>query len=352
MAYSLTRLSDLAGHGFDEIIDVRSPGEFAEDHLPGAVSLPVLSDDERARVGTLYKQESPFLARKVGAALVARNAAVHIETHFIDKPGSYRPLVYCWRGGMRSGALATILKQIGWRAETLDGGYRTYRRAVVGFVYEAEDLAGRFIVLSGNTGTAKTEILRRLEGQGAQVLDLEGLAHHRGSHFGGMEAAQPSQKAFDAAIAVRLAGFRPEAPILVEDESSRIGALSLPKLLWARMRTAPRIHIEADLSARAGYLAAAYGDITADPARLGAVLERLSPYQPSARIKAWKAIAEDGDLTRLAGELMLHHYDRAYARQRARSAPPELGEVCVSAFSEAGLEAAARDVWRLACSAA
>ena len=132
MSVGIGDLRDAVWRNFDDVIDVRAPSEFAEDHLPGAISLPVLSDAERARVGTIYKQESPFAARKIGAALVARNAARHIEERLMDKGGGWRPLVYCWRGGQRSNAFATILRQIGWRVEVLEGGYRSYRRAVVG----------------------------------------------------------------------------------------------------------------------------------------------------------------------------------------------------------------------------
>ncbi|MGR3584721.1 MAG: rhodanese-like domain-containing protein, partial [Pseudooceanicola nanhaiensis] len=136
MPVTLTSVSDLASQGFDDIIDVRAPSEFADDHLPGAISLPVLDDDERARVGTIYKQVSPFDARKLGAALVAANAARHIAGPLADRQGGWRPLVYCWRGGQRSGSFATILSQIGWRVETLQGGYKSWRRLVLAEVSE------------------------------------------------------------------------------------------------------------------------------------------------------------------------------------------------------------------------
>ncbi|MEL6172582.1 MAG: rhodanese-like domain-containing protein, partial [Pseudomonadota bacterium] len=135
MAQKFSTLSDVIDHGFDTLVDVRAPGEFADDHVPGAVNLPVLDDAERARVGTIYKQDSPFRARKIGAALVARNAATHIEGPLADKDGGWRPLVYCWRGGQRSGAFGWMLKEIGWRADTLQGGYKTFRRLVVRVLY-------------------------------------------------------------------------------------------------------------------------------------------------------------------------------------------------------------------------
>ena len=184
MALTLTHLHDLAAPGFDTIIDARAPAEYAEDHLPGAISLPVLDDAERARVGTIYKQVNPFTARKIGGALVARNVAGHLEGALADKPGGWRPLVYCWRGGQRSGAFATILAQVGWRVDTIAGGYKAWRALVVAALQQA-DVPSPVVVLDGNTGTAKTDILAELAARGLQVIDLEGLANHRGSLFGG-----------------------------------------------------------------------------------------------------------------------------------------------------------------------
>jgi tRNA 2-selenouridine synthase len=176
--------------GFDDIIDVRAPLEFAEDHIPGAISLPVLDDAERAEVGTIYKQVSPFTARKVGAALVAKNASVHLQGPLAEKSGAWKPLVYCWRGGQRSGSFASILGQIGWRVDTIAGGYKAWRALVVKALYETP-VASPVVVLDGNTGSAKTEVLLRLGAMGMQVIDLEGLARHRGSLFGHMPGGQP-----------------------------------------------------------------------------------------------------------------------------------------------------------------
>ncbi|MFN5828613.1 MAG: tRNA 2-selenouridine(34) synthase MnmH, partial [Rhodobacterales bacterium] len=222
MAVTLASLTQVAALGFDDVIDVRAPAEWAEDHIPGAVNLPVLDDAERARVGTIYKRENPFRARKVGAALVARNAAAHLEGPLADKPGGWRPLVYCWRGGQRSGSFASILSQIGWRVETVAGGYKTYRSLVVQALYDAP-VPSRVIVLDGNTGTAKTELLALMAERGVQVIDLEGLANHRGSLFGGRAGGQPSQKGFESRLAMALAALDPTRPLVVEAESSKIG---------------------------------------------------------------------------------------------------------------------------------
>ena len=320
MAVTLTSLTDLAARGFDEIIDVRSPSEYADDHMPGAVSLPVLDDAERARVGTIYKQVAPFEARKAGAALIARNAARHIETALIDRPGGWRPLLYCWRGGQRSSSFATILGQIGWRVEIVAGGYKSWRRLVLQELVEVP-LRAPLVVLDGNTGTAKTELLARLAALGGQVIDLEGLANHRGSLFGGM-GGQPSQRMFEGRLACALAALDPTRALVVEAESARIGDLRLPPQLWRAMCAAPRIEITAPRPERAAYLARSYGDLAADPARLAATIERLRPYHPAALIAEWQALAASGDLQALAEGLTAAHYDPRYTRHRARTAHP------------------------------
>ncbi len=321
MPFALTSLRDLGpvaatGLGFDSIIDVRTPAEFAEDHLPGAMSLPVLDDAERARVGTVYKQINPFTARKLGAALVARNAARHLEGALAEMPGGWRPLVYCWRGGQRSGSFASILSQIGWRVETLAGGYKSYRGLVVAALQQP--VASPVVVLDGNTGTAKTGVLARLAGLGLQVIDLEGLANHRGSLFGG-RGGQPSQKAFEARLAAALAGLDPGRPLVVEAESSKVGDRALPGSLWAAMRAAPRVTIQAPLAARAAYLVRAYGDVIADPEELDRILRQLQPLHTAEVIDGWRGMARGGQFQALAADLMLQHYDPRYARQRARA---------------------------------
>ncbi len=318
MAIALSSLADLASHGFDTIIDVRSPSEYAEDHLPGAVSMAVLDDAERARVGTIYKQQSPFLARKVGAALVARNAAAHIETRLMEMGGGWRPLVYCWRGGQRSGSFATILKAVGWRVETLEGGYKAWRRLVVDQV-QNRAVTPPVVVLDGNTGSAKTEILGLLAASGHQVIDLEGLANHRGSLFGHMQGGQPSQCAFEGALAMRLAGLDAGRPVVVEAESSKIGNLMVPKMLWAAMVAAPRVRIAAEVGARAAYLARAYSDVTGAEGRLTEVIGLLKPQHAKEVIADWLAMAAMSEHEALAADLMRRHYDPRYEKHRART---------------------------------
>ncbi|WP_316015574.1 tRNA 2-selenouridine(34) synthase MnmH [Roseobacter sp. HKCCA0434] len=320
MKFTLASLDALADLPFDEIIDARSPSEFAEDHLPGAINLPVLSDEERARVGAIYVQESRLEARKIGAALVARNVARHLDAHFHDKPGGYRPLIYCWRGGQRSGSMGLILGQVGWRVGVLDGGYRTYRRMVSAALY-GDAFPWRLVLLDGNTGVAKTDVLKALPD--AQMVDLEGLANHRGSVFGGFaDSPQPEQKAFESALWQAFAPLDPARPVLVEAESSKIGRLLLPPALWKAMCAAPRIEITAPLDARAAYLTRAYADIVDDTDRLADIIERLRDLHPAERRERWHALAAEGAVTALARDLMESHYDAAYARQRGRHPDP------------------------------
>ncbi len=315
MAQEYTHLAGLLGHGFDTLIDVRSPAEFAQDHVPGAINLPVLSNDERARVGTIYVQQSPFLARKIGAALVFRNAAEHIETRLMPHDGSWRPLVYCWRGGQRSGSFGWMLGQIGWRSDTIAGGYRSYRRLVKQQLYDNR-LAHRLVLLDGYTGTAKTALLHLLDRRGVQVLDLEGLAEHRGSLLGGRETPQPAQKAFETRIAHALAGLSPDRPVLVEAESSKVGDRVIPPSLWAAMKSAPRIEVVASIAARARYLAHAYDDILSDGQGLAHKLERLRRHRGNRVVDGWIDLIAAGDKVALTRSLMSEHYDLAYAKSR------------------------------------
>jgi tRNA 2-selenouridine synthase len=317
MAFILSSLTDFPSLGFDDIIDVRAPAEWAEDHLPGAVNLPVLDDAERAEVGTIYKQVSPFTARKVGAALFAANAARHLQSALADKPGGWQPMVYCWRGGQRSNSFASILSQIGWRVEVLTGGYKTYRGLVVAALYD-QPMPCPVVVLDGNTGTAKTEVLALLAARGVQVIDLEGLAQHRGSLFGAMPGGQPSQKAFESGLAMAMAQLDPTRPVVVEAESSKVGNCRLPPELWKAMTAAPRLVIEAPLAARAHYLVRAYGDMIADTSRLQDVIARLHPLHGTEVVARWQALAAAGDYIALAADLMQRHYDPRYAQHRAR----------------------------------
>jgi tRNA 2-selenouridine synthase len=329
---------------FDEIIDVRTPAEFALDHVPGAVNLPVLSNAERAEVGAIYVQESRLKARRLGAALVARNIAAHLEGPLKDKPGSYAPLIYCWRGGQRSLAMATVLEQVGWRPSRLVGGYKTWRRKVMSCLYDGLPLQN-LVLLDGLTGTAKTEILGRLAALGVQTLDLEGLAGHRGSLFGARPGQpQPSQKMFESRLIVELERLDPARPIVVEAESSKVGEIVLPPALWEAMRGAPRMALSAPREARVRYLLSAYADIAADRDALKMTLAALPGRHGRKRVAAWSAMVDAGDLVALAAELTELHYDPAYERGRRKDERASLGEVAMDDLSADRQDEAARRI--------
>ncbi|MBZ0127774.1 MAG: tRNA 2-selenouridine(34) synthase MnmH [Rhodobacteraceae bacterium] len=342
MPQKLTSLADLAALPFDQIIDVRSPAEYAEDHVPGAISLPVLSNAERAEVGTIYVREDRFRARKIGAALLARNAAAHLEGPLADRPGGWRPLVYCWRGGQRSGAFASILAQVGWRADVIEGGYKSYRRLVARALYDTP-IASRVILIAGGTGTAKTALLGHLAKAGAQVLDLEGLAAHRGSVFGAVASGQPSQKTFESRLALALAGLDAARPLFVEAESNKIGRILIPPGLWQAMLGADHVEISAPLAARAHYLVTAYDDLLDDPDRLQATIAKLVHYHGHEQARLWQGMAQAGEFQALAGELVARHYDKRYTGNLRRQGNLLAG-FDLADLSEVSLASAAADI--------
>jgi tRNA 2-selenouridine synthase len=314
-----TPLSAAALAAFDAILDARSPAEFAEDHLPGAMSCPVLDDAQRALVGTIYKQSSSFEARRVGAPLVARNIARHMEERFAGMPRTWRPLVYCWRGGTRSGAFVHVLRQVGWNALQLAGGYRAFRKQVV---QDLGELPARltYRVVCGATGTGKSRLLEALGRAGAQVLDLEGLAAHRGSLLGDLpDAPQPSQKAFETALWGALSAFDPGRPVYVESESRKVGNLRVPDALIGRMRESQCLRLEASGEVRIALLLADYAHLIERADVLVAKLECLAPLHGAERIALWKALVAGGNWHGLVADLLESHYDPAYRRSMLRN---------------------------------
>lgn len=313
--YTRATVSQLAE--FDTVIDVRSPAEFAEDHIPGAINCPVLDNEERIRVGTLYKQDSPFAARKVGAALVARNIARHLDEQLSQHPKSWKPLIYCWRGGQRSGAFTHILREIGWSARRLEGGYKTWRHHVL---ENLERLPGTFDfrVIAGPTGSGKSRLLEVLAGRGQQILHLEELAAHKGSVLGKLpDVAQPSQKMFETRLYSALSVLDPSRPVFVEAESRRIGVLRLPDAVNTTIHAAPCLRIDASLPARVDFLLRDYAYLCR-PDHLGEQLERLKELQGRERIERWQDLAGKGDFRTLVIELLSLHYDPLYARSQQR----------------------------------
>ena len=299
---------------FDEIVDVRSPSEYALDHIPGAINCPVLSDEERARVGIIHARESAFAAKRVGAALVSRNIATHLEQVFADKPKNWRPLIYCWRGGQRSAAMTIVLRQAGWNAKRLDGGYKAFRRFVIA---DTAHLTGMmsFVVVCGLTGSGKSALLRELQCRNAQVLDLESIARHRGSVLGNLPSdAQPTQKTFETRVWETLSKFNRARRIYVEAESRKIGNLSVPQPLIDKMRISPCIHLQATKAARENLLLREYDHFIDDPSALSSRLDALTWLHGHQRVAHWKSIAVDGQWHSLVRELLEIHYDPAYRK--------------------------------------
>ena len=331
---------------FDDVLDARSPSEYAEDHVPGALSLPVLDDAERARIGTIYKQESPFTAKRMGAALVSRNIARHLEGEIAGRPKAWRPLVYCWRGGKRSGALAHVLREVGWDAHTLEGGYRAYRRFVVERLAELPPGLD-FRVIHGATGSGKSRLLRALAQAGAQVLDLEALAAHRGSVLGQLPGSpQPSQKLFESRLHAALAALDRARPVYVEGESRKIGQLQVPQALIETMRGSACLRLEAGTAARVELLMDEYRHFFADPAALAAQLDCLLRLHGRERVEGWKALAARGAWPELVARLLEEHYDPAYERSAPRNFPrlPQAQVLRVPAADEAAFAGMAREL--------
>lgn len=331
---------------FDAILDARSPSEHGDDHLPGSRSTPVLDDAERAEVGTLHAQTSAFAARRRGAALVSRNIGRLLDMELSDKPPGWQPLVYCWRGGNRSGSLATVLARVGWRTSVLVGGYREYRRRVIA------DLAAwpaglRFVVVAGRTGSAKSRILQALASQGRQVLDLEAIGRHRGSVLGGLpDEAQPSQKLFETGLWDAMRRFDPARPVFVESESKRVGRVHVPDALMRAVRASRVVRIDMPRDARARFLVDDYAHFVEDTASLFARLDCLVELHGRERIAQWKALAEAGAWEEFVAALLQGHYDPAYDRsmQRNFSALQACEPVALGAADPASIERAAAEV--------
>ena len=307
--------------GFDVVIDVRSPAEFALDHIPGAVNYPVLSNDERITIGTLYKQESPFAAKKLGAALVSRNIANHLENHLLKIPREWRPLIYCWRGGERSGAFTHILNRIGWKAKQLEGGYQGFRRIVIDGLEKSADQFS-FQVICGMTGSGKTRVLQEIEALGEQILDLEGLAAHRGSVLGNEpNIEQPSQKGFETALWNALRSLDPSRPVYVESESKKVGGLHVPDALMEKIRNGACIELRSSTQTRVSWLIREYHHFLKDTDNFKRKLALLTAHYGKVQIAKWNEAIDMGNFPELVEELLVKHYDPSYQSSIVRNFP-------------------------------
>lgn len=303
---------------YSEIIDVRSPREFAEDRIPSSINLPVLNDSDRTGLGTIYKQISPLTVRKIKAALVSKNISQHLIEYFATKDKNYRPLVYCGRGGQRSSSMALALAQIGWRVTLLEGGYKTYRADVRKHL---EHLPDRFTyqVLCGLTGSAKKRILHQMRQRGAQVLDLAALANHSDSLLGeewqGEVSLQPSQKYFESLLIEQLQKFNPHQPVWVESLSQKIGKVYLPQSLWEKMKQASCVEIQIPIAA-IDFVLEEYSHLINDADVLKWKLEKLKSRCGWDKLCQWHQLIDAQEWELFMQDMLQFHHDYIYRQSR------------------------------------
>lgn len=341
MSAPINRVKSWTASDYDMIIDVRSPAEFADDHLPGAVNLPVLDNDQRAEIGTMYKQISPFAAKRAGAALVAGNIAQHIGSALKDADRNFRPLVYCWRGGQRSGAMARIFSEIGWQTDLVDGGYKRFRKQVLDGL---DSLPHRLnlVVLRGRTGLAKTHILQAALAKGAQVIDLELLANHRGSLLGPEpDGEQPPQRLFESHLHAVLCGLDPTRPVFIEAESNKVGQIHVPAALWAAMRGAVSVVADTKIEHRVAFLCRDYAHIIAEPARLDPLLDWVVTRLGQDTVDGWRQLIAAGEWPGFVRAVLDDHYDPAYDKSAAQRNQEIIATLDVGTLDAAAIDRAA-----------
>ena len=329
---------------FDTIIDVRSPLEFAEDHIVGAINCPVLSDLERQKVGTIYKKESSFKAKIIGSSLTAKNIAFHIENNFMEKKGSWQPLIYCWRGGQRSKAFSIVLSEVGWRTNQLKGGYKEYRNQVINFL----DNIGpklKITLISGKTGSAKTKILKSIENEGGQILDLEGLANHKGSLLGKIpDLIQPSQKFFESLIFNKIQKLNLKDKIYIEAESSKIGNIHIPKSIWKKMIKSPRIEISANVELRAKFLVSDYDYMCNDPTLINPIIKGLKNRLSKKLFDEWTNLIDRKKWFDLTKSFLENHYDPSYSSNTIKNDRKVVKKITATSLNNSDIKDIAKKI--------
>ncbi|MDA9165830.1 tRNA 2-selenouridine(34) synthase MnmH [Alphaproteobacteria bacterium] len=319
---------------FDTIIDVRSPLEYEEDHIIGSINCPVLYDQERIIVGTIYKKESTFRAKIIGSSLTARNIAKHIEEKFINQKGSWQPLIYCWRGGQRSKAFSLILSEVGWRTFQLEGGYKKYRNEVISFLNKVGSKL-KIILISGKTGSAKTKILQNIKLQGGQILDLENLANHKGSLLGKIpNLKQPSQKLFESKLYHQIKQLDLRRNVYIEAESSKIGNIHIPKTLWAKMIVSPRIEIKADIELRSSFLLNDYKYMCENPELIKPIIYGLKNRLSKKLINDWMELITKKLWLDLTKSFLENHYDPSYSSNTIKNDRKVIKKIQAKSFSK------------------
>ena len=329
---------------FDTIIDVRSPLEFIEDHIVGAINCPVLSDLERQKVGTIYKKESSFKAKIIGSSLTAKNIAFHIENNFMEKKGSWQPLIYCWRGGQRSKAFSIVLSEVGWRTNQLKGGYKEYRNQVINFL----DNIGpklKITLISGKTGSAKTKILKSIENEGGQILDLEGLANHKGSLLGKIpDLIQPSQKFFESLIFNKIQNLNLKDKIYIEAESSKIGNIHIPKSIWKKMIKSPRIEISANVELRAKFLVSDYDYMCNDPTLINPIIKGLKNRLSKKLFDEWTNLIDRKKWFDLTKSFLENHYDPSYSSNTIKNDRKVIKKITATSLNNSDIKDIAKKI--------
>ena len=329
---------------FDTIIDVRSPLEFAEDHIVGAINCPVLSDLERQKVGTIYKKESSFKAKIIGSSLTAKNIAFHIENNFMEKKGSWQPLIYCWRGGQRSKAFSIVLSEVGWRTNQLKGGYKEYRNQVINFL---ENIGPKLKItlISGKTGSAKTKILKSIENEGGQILDLEGLANHKGSLLGKIpDLIQPSQKFFESLIFNKIQNLNLKDKIYIEAESSKIGNIHIPKSIWKKMIKSPRIEISANVELRAKFLVNDYDYMCNDPTLINPIIKGLKNRLSKKLFDEWTNLIDRKKWFDLTKSFLENHYDPSYSSNTIKNDRKVIKKITATSLNNSDIKDIAKKI--------
>ena len=312
---------------YDTIIDVRSPSEFEIDHIVGAINCPILYDDERQKVGTIYKQISSFKAKIIGSSLSAKNIASHIEKEFLEKKGSWKPLIYCWRGGQRSKAFSIVLSEVGWRTYQLSGGYKEYRNDIIKYL-DNVGIKLKIILISGKTGSAKTKILHSIRDQGAQILDLEGLARHKGSLLGSIpNLKQPSQKLFESLLFYEINKLNLKKNIFIEAESSKVGNVHIPKSIWSNMILSKRIEVVADVNTRAKFLIDDYHYMCKNPILIEPMIKGLKSRLSNDLIDSWRKLIDKKKWFELTKSFLENHYDSSYSSNTIKNDRKVLKEV-------------------------
>lgn len=336
---------------FSEIIDVRSPAEYALDHIPGAINLPVLYDEQRAKIGKIYKK-NPFDARRLGAAIISANVSSHIQNHMMEYGPDYSPLLYCWRGGMRSRSFSFILNSICWRPYLVNGGYRAFRKFLV---EETEDIfqqeALNLRVLSGLTGVGKTRLLKTIHTQGGQVLDLEALANHKGSLLGATpNSPQPAQKKFETNLWHQMKQFDLTKPIFTEAESNRIGSIHCPPSLWTALKSSPVINIELPINERIKILLEEYPHFKEDTDKLKLLLSKLIPLRGHDQVEEWNSLIDKQQWDDFVQSVLETHYDLCYRAPGSEDSNYQkaTGNIAIQDASKESFQSAAKQALLLA----